>query len=83
MNRYPYAAVQGGKHLDEPIQGEAAQVGVADSGEIGGGKSCQARSLAHRQGALIQHGDDPGRKDGFGLLQIGVRRGEGVRRGQD
>jgi hypothetical protein len=31
MNRYPYATVQGGKHLDEPIQGEAAQVCVACS----------------------------------------------------
>ena len=69
MNRYPDAAVQGGKHLDESIQGEATQVCVAYSGEIGRRKAGEAGGFAHGEGALVQHCDDPGRKDGLGLFQ--------------
>ena len=72
MDRHPDAVVQGADHPHQPVQGEASEVHVSDTREVRGREPGHARRLPHAEAALVQYGDDPGRKDGFGLLQIGL-----------
>ena len=71
-NRYA-GAVEGGEHPHESIQGEPAEIGVSNAGEVGGSESGQPIRLAHRELSFVQRRDDVGGKDSLCLLEVGVR----------
>ena len=72
MNRYSYVVVQRTNHPHHPVQCEPPKICVSDTREVGGCEAGHPRRLSHAETALVQNGDDPGREDGLGLLQIGL-----------
>src|ERR1035438_7551451 len=60
-------AVDDGK---QPVQGEAAQVGIADAGEVGGGDSCLSVGCADAETLTVQHFDNLRGEDGLQLSHI-------------
>lgn len=76
QHAYFDAAAQAVGHPHKAVDGEAGQVGIADALNVGGINLGDLRPGAGGQPALVQRGDDFGRKRrlhlfGFGVAKIG------------
>lgn len=60
------------QHANQPVEGEAAIVGVAHAGKVGGGKAGQFGGLSGRQFAVVEPGHDAHREHALGLPDVGV-----------
>ncbi len=61
---------QRGRHLHQPVQREAPEIGIADAEEIRRSEPGETRRLVSSETTVVQHRDDSRSKDSLGLLQV-------------
>jgi hypothetical protein len=76
IHRYFDLLAESAKNRHQPIDREAAEMGAADAGKVGGSDPGQRMRVANGQVRIVKHADDAGGEDRAQLLAVGVGMAE-------